>query len=69
MKTFFEYVRDRGIEIPENNIPGSWFVEHGYPMVVRCACCEMTMALPNALIDSEGYTICPDCAYTSNDCE
>lgn len=69
MKTFFEYVRDRDIEIPEGNIPGSWFQKHGYPMVVRCACCEMTMALPNALIDSEGYTLCPNCAHTSNDCE
>ena len=62
MKTFYEYVRDRGIDIPENNIPGSWFQEHGYPMVVRCACCEMTMAIPSALIDEEGYTFCANCA-------
>ena len=62
MKTFFDYARERGIEIPEKNIPGEWFVKHGFPMVVRCACCEMTMALPTALIDDEGYTLCPDCA-------
>ena len=62
MKSFFEYVRERGIDIPEGNIPGEWFRNHGYPMVVRCACCEMTMAIPSAFIDDEGYTYCPDCA-------
>lgn len=62
MKSFFEYVRARGIDIPEGNIPGEWFSKHGYPMVVRCACCEMTMAIPSAWIDDEGYTYCGDCA-------
>ena len=42
--------------------PGDWFSKHGYPMVVRCACCEMTMAIPSAWIDDEGYTYCSDCA-------
>lgn len=63
MKTFFEYMAERGIEVPEKEIPGSWFSEHGYPMVVRCACCDMTLALPSALIDDEGYTYCSrECA-------
>ena len=62
MKSFFEYVRARGIDIPEGNISGEWFSKHGYPMVVRCACCEMTMAIPSAYIDDEGYTLCADCA-------
>ena len=35
MKSFFEYVRERGIDIPEKEIPGDWFSKHGYPMVVR----------------------------------
>jgi hypothetical protein len=65
MKSFSEYVRARGIEIPEGNIPGSWFSKHGYPMVVRCACCDMTMALPSAWIDEDGYTFCADCADVS----
>jgi len=62
MKTFFDYVRDQGIAIPETNIPGSWFHKHGYPMIVRCCCCEMTMAIPSAWIDDKGYTYCSDCA-------
>jgi len=62
MKSFTEYVRDRSIEIPEKEIPGSWFNQHGYPMVVRCTCCEMTMAIPSAWIDDNGYTYCSDCA-------
>lgn len=62
MKSFFEYVRDRGIDIPEGKISGEWFSKHGYPMVVRCVHCEMTMAIPSAWIDDEGYTYCADCA-------
>lgn len=62
MKSFFDYVRERGIDIPEKEIPGNWFSKHGYPMVVRCSCCEMTMAIPSAWIDEEGYTYCSDCA-------
>ena len=69
MKSFFEYVKETGIEVPEKTIPGSWFREHGYPMVVRCACCEMTMAIPSAWIDDEGYTYCSDCADTEEENE
>ena len=69
MKSFHEYMEDRGIEVPKDVIPGSWFSEHGFPMVVRCACCEMTMALPSAWIDSEGYTLCSSCVNSINDDE
>ena len=62
MKNFIQYVKDHGIEVPEKNIPGEWFSKHGYPMVVRCCCCEMTMAIPSAFIDDDGYTYCTDCA-------
>lgn len=62
MISFRQYVEARGIEMPTGEIPGSWFSDHGYPMVVRCACCEMTMAIPSAYIDDEGYTFCSSCA-------
>jgi len=62
MKSFFDYVKSQGVEIPESNIPGSWFRENGYPMVVRCFCCDMTMASPSAWIDEQGFTYCTDCA-------
>lgn len=67
MVSFKEYVEARGIEIPEGNISGEWFSKHGYPMVVRCSCCEMTMAIPSAWIDDEGYTYCTDCANIKED--
>lgn len=63
MKSFFDYVRtELHTSIPEGNIPGSWFSENGIPMVVRCSCCEMTMASPSAWIDDDGYTYCAECA-------
>lgn len=49
-------------EVPKDNIPGSWFVENHLPMIVRCTCCEMTMALPSAWIDEDGNTYCAECA-------
>ena len=63
MKSFEEYVAENlEVEMPHGNIPGSWFVENGIPMVVRCTCCEMTMASPSAWVNDEGYTFCADCA-------
>lgn len=62
MKNFYQYMEERGIEVPKKEISGAWFAEHGYPMVVRCSCCDMTMALPSAWIDDEGYTFCSSCA-------
>lgn len=49
-------------EVPKDNIPGSWFVENGISMVVRCSCCEMTMASPSAWIDEQGFAYCAECA-------
>lgn len=63
MISFKEYVKQtRNVEVPEHEISGAWFAEQGIPMVVRCSCCEMTMASPSAWIDDEGYTFCSSCA-------
>ena len=62
MVSFFDFVRNQGIEVPKGNISGAWFHENGFPMVVACSCCGMTMASPSAWIDDEGYTYCTDCA-------
>lgn len=67
MVSFKQYVESRGIEIPEGNIPGEWFAKHGYPMVVRCTCCDMTMAIPSAWIDEEGYVYCGDCGRMNDE--
>ena len=63
MKTFKEYVEQRlHLKVPEHDIPGTWFHENNLPMIVRCSCCDMTMALPSALIDDDDYVYCPNCA-------
>ena len=63
MKTIEQYLKEkRGIEMPKGEINGTWFAENGLPMVVSCTCCGMTMALPSALIDDEGYIYCASCA-------
>lgn len=68
MVSFEQYIREnRGIEMPKGNISGAWFAEHHIPMVVRCCCCEMTMASPSAWIDDKGYTYCSDCAGVNED--
>ena len=50
-----------GLEVPRGNIPGSWFAENGLPMIVRCTCCDMTMAAPFCWVDEDGYTYCGGC--------
>ncbi len=67
MKSFNEYVANQGIKMPEGHIPGTWFAKNRLPMVVRCCCCDMTMASPSAWIDDNGYTYCSDCAGVSED--
>lgn len=62
MKTFKEWLRECGEEMPEGNINGGWFAERGLPMIVECTCCGTTMALPSARIDENDYTFCADCA-------
>lgn len=63
MRTAEQYLREEmGIEMPEGTVDGSWFAEHHLPMVVRCTCCDMTMALPSAVIDDDGTIFCSSCA-------
>lgn len=65
MKMFMDYARNRWNDIPEGNIPASWFAYHDLPIMVRCSCCEMSMVLPSAWVDDNGYTFCRDCADVS----
>lgn len=58
-KSIEEYLE---IEFPKGQINGSWFAEHKLPMVVSCTCCGMTMALPSARVDEDGYIYCRSCA-------
>ena len=63
MRTAETYIfEEMGVEMPKDNIPGSWFAENALPMIVECACCGMTMALPSAMIDDDGYCYCSSCA-------
>lgn len=63
MTTFRNYwLANMNEDVPSPTIPGSWFAERGLPMIVSCTCCGMTMALPSARIDREGYTYCGGCA-------
>ena len=63
MKSFKDYVEKRfNIKMPEGNISGEWFMKSSLPMIVKCSCCEMTMASPSAWVDYEEYTYCSDCA-------
>ena len=62
MRTFEQWLKDeKGIEMPQGEVPGSWFTQHHLPMIVQCTCCHSTMALPSAMIDENGYTYCPSC--------
>ena len=61
MKSFSEWLKDNGEELPKGDISGEWFAKRGLPMIVHCTCCEMTMALPSAYISNEGYTYCSSC--------
>lgn len=65
VRNFIDYWND---ENPDDKFPetptvnGTWFSERGLPMVVACTCCQMTMALPSAVIDDDGNVYCPQCA-------
>lgn len=62
MKTFAEWFKENyNEELPTGSINGSWFADHGLPMIVECSCCTTTMALPSAVIDDEGYVFCSTC--------
>ena len=67
MISFREYVETKlNTKMPDGDIPGSWFYELGLPVVVRCSCCEMSMAIPSAWLDEEGYVYCRECAEVSD---
>ena len=53
---------EMGIQMPEGNISGEWFAENHLPMIVKCAYCETSMALPSALVDNDGTIYCHNCA-------
>lgn len=63
MRTAERYIfEEMGVEMPKDNIPGSWFAENALPMIVSCTCCGMTMALPSAMINDDGACFCSSCA-------
>lgn len=66
MKTAERYIRENlGINYPKTAIiNASWFEENGLPMIVRCSCCDTSMALPSALISEDGDVYCTNCAGT-----
>ena len=62
MRTAEQYIlEEMGIEMPEGEISGRWFVENNLPMIVQCTCCGMTMALPSVMVDDEGKIFCNSC--------
>ena len=68
MKSFKEYIEQKwNVKVPEGNISGEWFQKNSIPMVVRCSCCDMTMASPSAWVDEDGYTFCGSCANIEED--
>ncbi len=67
MTSFSDYIKyNFDLEMPHGEISGAWFSENRLPMVVRCSCCDMTMASPSAWIDDDGYTFCSGCAGVSD---
>ena len=65
MRNFVTYWNEEHPDDPfpsTREVSGGWFAERGLPMIVECSCCCMTMALPCAEIDDEGYIHCSSCA-------
>lgn len=62
-KDFKTWVKDnKGIEVPEGSINGSWFEQNNLPMIVACTCCDMTMSVASVKIDDDGCCYCSNCA-------
>ena len=63
LRTAETYLKEEmNIEMPKGEINSSWFSENHLPMIVKCSCCEMTMALPSAMIAEDACVYCPSCA-------
>ena len=68
MKTFRNYILDEfNIEMPQGEISGAWFSQNGFPMILACTCCGMTMSAPSALIDRDGQVYCSGCGDLTED--
>ena len=62
MKTFAEWFNENFEEdLSKETINGQWFSDHGFPMLVHCTCCGITMILPSAYIDDKDYIYCSSC--------
>jgi hypothetical protein len=60
MEVLQQRAAERGIALSEQ-ISMATFDELGLPMIVACTACEMTMALPNAVVADNGQVFCSDC--------
>ena len=62
VRTAKQWIKEElNIEMPNGNIGGEWFANNNLPMIVQCTCCEMTMALPSAMINDAGIIFCQNC--------
>lgn len=62
MRTVKQYIlEEMGIEMPEGEIPESWFKKNNLPMEIYCACCGVKMELPLAMVEDGGLVFCKKC--------
>lgn len=62
IRTAKQWIKEElNIEMPSDTINVEWFANNNLPMIVRCTCCEMSMALPSAMVNDEGEIFCPSC--------
>ena len=62
MRTAKQYIlEEMGIEMPEGEIPESWFKENNLPMRIYCACCGTEMELQSAMVEDGGLVFCKKC--------
>lgn len=67
MKSFAKYIKENyNLDLPHPTVSMEWMHDHGFPMVVECACCGMTMALPCAYVSEDEYVYCGDCAESED---
>lgn len=62
LRTAKQWIKEElNIEMPEGDISGEWFTKNRLSMIVCCTYCEMTMALPSAMIADNGEIFCQNC--------